>query len=85
MIIFGESSDKIQYNLAKCCNPIPGDDVFGFLTIGDGIKIHRANCPNAVQLMANYAYRVIKARWTSQELIEFLAGIRFEGIDDVGV
>lgn len=84
-LIIGDSPDPISYKLSPCCNPIPGDRVFGFITINDGIKIHRENCPNAVQLLANYAYRVVKARWTSQELLEVLAGIRFEGIDDVGV
>lgn len=84
-LIIGDSPDFIKYKLSPCCNPIPGDDVFGFVTINDGVKIHRANCPNAVQLLANFAYRVVKARWTSQELIEVLTGIRFEGIDNIGV
>ena len=53
LIIFGESSDKIVYNLANCCKPIPGDDVFGFVTTGKGLTIHRTNCPNAAKLMAN--------------------------------
>ncbi|NNF02129.1 MAG: bifunctional (p)ppGpp synthetase/guanosine-3',5'-bis(diphosphate) 3'-pyrophosphohydrolase, partial [Bacteroidia bacterium] len=77
--------ERIDYKLAPCCSPIPGDDVFGFITINDGIKIHRTNCPNAVQLMSNYDYRVVKARWTGQKEIAFLAGIRVEGIDEVGV
>lgn len=63
MIIFGESSDKIQYNLAKCCNPIPGDDVFGFVSTGKGLIIHRTSCPNATQLLANYGHRVVKTKW----------------------
>ena len=81
----GESADKIDYKFAPCCNPIPGDDVFGFLTINDGIKIHRTNCPNAVQLMSKYAYRIIKTRWTKQHEIAFLTGIKLTGIDDVGL
>jgi GTP diphosphokinase / guanosine-3',5'-bis(diphosphate) 3'-diphosphatase len=84
-LIIGDDLKKIDYKLSPCCDPIPGDDVFGFVTINEGIKIHRVNCPNAVQLMSNYAYRIIQARWKSQELIEFKAGIYFSGIDDVGL
>lgn len=85
LLIMGENSEKIDYKFAPCCNPIPGDDVFGFLTINDGIKIHRVNCPNAVQLMSKYSYRVIKTRWTKQHEIAFLTGIKLTGIDDVGL
>lgn len=84
-LVIGDDLKKIDYKLAPCCNPIPGDDVFGFVTINDGIKIHRVNCPNAIQLMSNYAYRIIQARWKGEEVIEFKAGIRFTGIDDVGL
>ncbi len=85
LLIMGESASKIDYKFAPCCNPIPGDDVFGFLTINDGIKIHRTNCPNAVQLMSKYSYRIIKTRWTKQHEIAFLTGIKLTGIDDVGL
>ena len=85
MLVIGENLKKIDYKLSPCCNPIPGDDVFGFVTINEGIKIHRVNCPNAVSLLSNYAYRVVKAKWTSQELISFLAGIKITGFDDVGI
>ncbi len=85
LLIMGESSDKIDYKFAACCNPVPGDDVFGFITINEGIKIHRTNCPNAVQLMAKYSYRVVKTRWTKQHQIAFLTGIKINGIDDVGL
>jgi GTP diphosphokinase / guanosine-3',5'-bis(diphosphate) 3'-diphosphatase len=85
MLVIGENLQKIDYKLSPCCTPIPGDDVFGFITINEGIKIHRVNCPNAVQLLSNYAYRVVKAKWTSQELISFLSGIRITGIDEVGL
>ena len=85
LLIMGEVSDKIDYKFAPCCNPIPGDDVFGFLTINEGIKIHRTNCPNAVQLMSKYAYRIIKTKWTKQHEIAFLTGIKLTGIDDVGL
>ncbi len=85
MLVIGESMDNFDYKISPCCNPIPGDEVFGFITIQDGIKIHKINCPNAVQLMSNYAYRIVKARWTSQQKIAFLAGIKITGIDDVGL
>jgi GTP pyrophosphokinase len=85
MLVIGEDMEHFDYKLSPCCNPIPGDEVFGFITISDGIKIHKTNCPNAVQLLSNYAYRVVKARWTSQEQIAFLAGIKVTGIDDVGI
>lgn len=84
-LIIGDNLTKIIYKLSPCCNPISGDDVFGFITINEGIKIHRVNCPNALQLMSNYAYRIVKARWTSQEQISFLSGIKITGIDEVGL
>jgi GTP diphosphokinase / guanosine-3',5'-bis(diphosphate) 3'-diphosphatase len=85
LIIFGESSDKIVYNLANCCKPIPGDDVFGFVTTGKGLTIHRTNCPNAAKLLANYGHRVVKTKWAKNKEISFLTGIKIVGIDDVGV
>jgi GTP pyrophosphokinase len=85
MLLIGEDLQKIDYKLANCCNPIPGDDVFGFVTVSDGIKIHRTNCPNAAKLMANYGYRIVKARWTNQQELAFLTGLRITGIDDVGL
>jgi guanosine-3',5'-bis(diphosphate) 3'-pyrophosphohydrolase len=85
MLLIGDDMQKIDYKLSNCCNPIPGDDVFGFVTVGDGIKIHRTNCPNAAKLMANYGYRVVKARWTNQQELAFLTGLRITGIDDVGL
>jgi GTP pyrophosphokinase len=81
----GDDLQRIDYKLSPCCNPIAGDDVFGFITMNEGIKIHRVNCPNAVQLMSNFAYRIVKARWKGKDTVEFLAGIRFSGIDDVGL
>ncbi|MDP2176379.1 MAG: RelA/SpoT family protein [Bacteroidota bacterium] len=86
-IIVGEDKD-LDYTLSKCCNPIPGDDIFGFITIGEGVKIHRTNCPNAVSLMSNYGYRVIKAQWQDSLVKDdkkFIAGIKIIGIDDVGI
>jgi GTP pyrophosphokinase len=85
LIIFGESSDKIQYALAKCCNPIPGDDVFGFVSTGKGLIIHRTSCPNATQLLANYGHRVVKTKWAKNKEISFLTGLKIIGMDDVGV
>ena len=85
LIIFGESSDRIVYTLANCCKPIPGDDVFGFVTTGEGLKIHRTNCPNAARLMANYGHRVVKTKWAKNKEISFLTGLKIVGLDDVGV
>ncbi len=85
ILLIGEDLQKIDYTLAVCCNPIPGDDVFGFVTVSEGIKIHRTNCPNAAQLMANYGYRIVKAKWNSQKEVTFLTGLRIIGIDDMGL
>jgi GTP diphosphokinase / guanosine-3',5'-bis(diphosphate) 3'-diphosphatase len=85
LIIFGESSDKIVYNLANCCKPIPGDDVFGFVTTGKGLTIHRTNCPNAAKLLSNYGHRVVKTKWAKNKEISFLTGLKIVGMDDVGV
>ncbi|MGP8214341.1 MAG: RelA/SpoT family protein [Bacteroidia bacterium] len=84
-LVIGDNLDNLEYKLSPCCHPIPGDDVFGFITIHEGIKIHRVNCPNAIELMSNYAYRIVKAKWTSQKLISFLAGIKVIGIDKIGL
>ncbi|HRN91478.1 MAG TPA: bifunctional (p)ppGpp synthetase/guanosine-3',5'-bis(diphosphate) 3'-pyrophosphohydrolase [Ferruginibacter sp.] len=85
LIIFGENSDRIMYTLANCCKPIPGDDVFGFITTGEGLKIHRTNCPNATRLLANYGHRVVKTKWAKNKEISFLTGLKIIGLDDVGV
>ncbi len=85
LIIFGERSDKVLYKLAQCCQPIPGDDVFGFVTSGEGLKIHRTDCPNAAQLLANYGHRIVKTKWAKNKEISFLTGVRIIGMDDVGV
>jgi GTP pyrophosphokinase len=84
-LLIGEDLQKIDYKLSACCNPIPGDDVFGFVTVGEGIKIHRTNCPNATKLMSNFGYRIVKARWNSQKQLAFLTGLNITGIDDVGL
>lgn len=85
LVIFGESSDKILYKLAQCCQPIPGDDVFGFITAGEGLKIHRSDCPNAARLLSHYGHRVVKTKWAKNKEISFLSGVRITGLDDVGV
>ena len=85
LLIFDNAMDNIKYSLAKCCNPIVGDDVFGFITINEGIKIHKTNCPNATELMSKYGYRIVKTRWTQQKDIAFLTGIKVTGLDDVGL
>lgn len=85
VLLIGEDLQKIDYKLSNCCNPIPGDDVFGFVTVSDGIKIHRTNCPNATKLMSSYGYRIVKAKWTSQKQLAFLTGLRITGIDEVGL
>ncbi|MDZ4840340.1 MAG: RelA/SpoT family protein [Bacteroidota bacterium] len=86
-IIIGDGND-LDYSFGKCCNAIPGDDIFGFITVGEGIKIHRTSCPNGIRLMSNYGYRIIKARWANDELNfqkNFLAGIKLTGIDGMGI
>ena len=87
-LIIGEDDNiDLPYSFAKCCSPIPGDEVMGFVTVGEGIKIHRTNCKNAEKLMSNYGYRIIKARWAGFPLIDhsFSAGLEIRGIDSVGL
>jgi GTP diphosphokinase / guanosine-3',5'-bis(diphosphate) 3'-diphosphatase len=84
-LVIGEDEQDLDYKLSPCCSPIPGDDVFGFITIGEGIKIHRINCPNATHLLSNHAYRVVKAKWFNKELISFLSGIELKGTDELGL
>ncbi|GAB4200406.1 MAG: RelA/SpoT family protein [Bacteroidia bacterium] len=85
LLVIGEKMEQLDYKLSPCCNPIPGDDVFGFITTDEGIKIHRVNCPNAVHLLSHYAYRVVKAKWVNEHLLSFLAGIKVKGIDKLGL
>jgi len=84
-LLIGEDMDKIDYRLAVCCSPISGDDVFGFVTINEGIKIHRTTCPNAAELMSKHGNRVIKAKWASQKEEAFLVGIHITGTDRMGL
>ncbi len=85
MLVIGENTSNMAYKVASCCNPIPGDEVFGFETGGDGIEIHRTNCKKGIELMSNYGNRIIKAKWTDQKELAFLAGIRIKGTDRVGL
>ncbi|MGB5417743.1 RelA/SpoT family protein [Algibacter sp.] len=84
-IVFGKDEEKLDYKLANCCNPIPGDRVFGFLTVNEGLKVHKKNCPNAVSLQSNYAYRIMPAKWIDSSQQEFLVKIELNGIDHIGL
>lgn len=85
MLVFGKDEQKLDYKLASCCNPIPGDDVFGFLTINEGIKVHKKNCPNALSLQSNYAYRIMTAKWIDSSQQEYTSQIELSGIDNLGL
>jgi GTP pyrophosphokinase len=85
LLVFGKDEETLPYINAKCCNPIPGDKVFGFVTINEGIKLHRVDCPNAVSMQANYGYRTLKAKWIDSTQREFKVNIMVSGIDNVGI
>ena len=85
MLVFGVDQDKLDYKLSTCCNPIPGDDVFGFVTITDGIKVHKRDCPNAISMQSNYAYRIILAKWIDSSQQEFKATLNITGMDTLGL
>lgn len=85
LLLLGEDLDIVDYKFAKCCNPIAGDDVFGFVTVSDGIKIHRTTCPNAAELLSNYGYRIIKAKWASSRKHSFEATLSIIGTDRMGL
>jgi GTP pyrophosphokinase len=84
-LVFGKEDEKLDYTLSKCCNPIPGDKVFGFLTINDGIKVHKKDCPNAISMQSNYAYRVMLAKWIDSSKQEFKTILKVSGIDKKGI
>ena len=84
-LVFGNDHEHLDYTLASCCTPIPGDKVFGFITISEGIKVHKENCPNAISLQANYAYRIIKAKWIDSKEEDFTAILFIKGIDNIGI
>jgi guanosine-3',5'-bis(diphosphate) 3'-pyrophosphohydrolase len=85
MLVFGKEEEKLNYTLSKCCNPIPGDEVFGFVSVSEGIKVHKKNCPNAISLQSNYAYRIISAKWIDSSQEEFTSEIKLTGIDNMGL
>ncbi|OHT33166.1 RelA/SpoT family protein [Elizabethkingia meningoseptica] len=85
MIVFGKDEQKMDYSFAKCCSVLPGDKIFGFITINDGIKVHNENCPNAINLRANYDYRVLTAKWVNAERFTNRAKIEIEGLDRQGM
>jgi GTP pyrophosphokinase len=85
MLVFGKEEEKLNYTLSKCCNPIPGDEVFGFVSVAEGIKVHKKNCPNAISLQSNYAYRIIGAKWIDSTQEEFTSEIKLTGIDNLGL
>ena len=84
-LVFGKEKEMLKYSIANCCNPIPGDIVFGFVSIKEGIKVHKKDCPNSISLRSNYAYRIITANWIDSENHEFNAQIQISGIDDIGL
>lgn len=85
MLVFGTEQDKLDYTLSTCCNPIPGDDVFGFVTVSEGIKVHKKDCPNAIAMQSNYAYRIIQAKWIDSSQQEFKAVLKITGMDTLGL
>ncbi|WP_298262512.1 RelA/SpoT family protein [uncultured Lutibacter sp.] len=84
-LVFGKEEERLDYKMSQCCNPIPGDKVFGFITINDGIKVHKQDCPNAISLQANYAYRIMSAKWIDSSKQEFKAILKIYGADHVGM
>jgi len=84
-IVFGKEKESLSYTLSSCCNPISGDAVFGFLTINDGLKVHKKDCPNALALQSNFGYRIVTARWMISKFDEFTAVLKLSGIDDLGL
>src|SRR5690606_31607187 len=81
LLVFGVDQDKLDYKLSTCCNPIPGDEVFGFITINEGIKVHKKDCPNAISLQSNYAYRIIQTKWIDSTQQEFKVILHITGMD----
>ena len=84
-LVFGKTEEQLEHQLSPCCNPIAGDEVFGFVTVSDGVKIHKNECPNALTLRSNYAYRIINAKWIDSSQNEFTAKLQLTGLDDLGL
>ena len=85
LLVFGKEQDRLEYKLSNCCNPIPGDAVFGFVTINEGIKVHKKDCPNAISMQSNYAYRIMQAKWIDSSQQEFKAVLKITGMDTLGL
>lgn len=85
LLVFGKEQDRLDYKLSSCCNPIPGDEVFGFVTINEGIKVHKRDCPNAISMQSNYAYRIMPAKWIDSTQQEFKAILNITGMDTLGL
>ncbi|HUH51740.1 MAG TPA: RelA/SpoT family protein [Flavobacterium sp.] len=85
LLVFGKEEEKLDYKLSACCNPIPGDPVFGFITINEGIKVHKTDCPNAISMRSNYAYRIIAAKWIDSSQQQFRATLKITGMDSLGL
>ena len=85
VLVIDSNLKGIDYTLAKCCHPIYGDDVFGFVTSGGGIKIHRSGCPNAKTLRERYGYRIVKARWAGKGGEKYIITLKVVGNDDIGI
>jgi len=85
LLVFGKDEDKLEYKLSNCCNPIPGDKVFGFVTVSDGITVHKQNCPNAISMQSQFAYRIIKAKWIDSSQQEYKVILKITGIDNMGL
>ncbi|MEC8599549.1 MAG: RelA/SpoT family protein [Bacteroidota bacterium] len=84
-IIFGKQKEKLTHSIANCCSPIPGDPIFGFVTSNEGIKVHHKECPNALSLQSNFAYRVISSKWVDSSSQEYNATLKLSGIDRKGI
>ena len=84
-LVFGQDEEKLNYKLPKCCKPIPGDNVFGFLTINEGITVHKYSCKNAISMQSQFAYRVVKAKWIDSLNHEYSSTIEILGIDNHGL
>jgi len=84
-LVFGKNEEQLEYQLSPCCNPIAGDDVFGFVTVSDGVKVHKNECPNALTLRSNYAYRIVNAKWIDSSQDEFSVKLKLTGLDDLGL
>jgi len=85
LLVFGKDEEKLEYKLAPCCNPIPGDKVFGFVTVSEGIKVHKQNCPNAISMQSQFSYRIMPAKWIDSTQQEHNVLLKITGFDKVGL